>query len=193
MFSSQKGPQPKMLTQPSKISPEADFGDFSKSLQKERTAIFSEILCRIHPSKLQTEPRGEKLIFRIFPAKKHGSMGPWDHGTMGPWDHGTMGPWDHGTMGPWGHGTMGPWVHGTRDQGPGTGTGTRDRGPGTGTRDQGPGPGTRDRGPRTRDQGPGTRDQRPRGGQKDAWEAALGTPGSQPGQRGFWRQNKQIS
>ena len=26
---------------------------------------------------------------------------------------------------------------------------------------------------------------RPRGGQKDAWEAALGTPWGQPGQRGF--------
>ena len=41
---------------------------------------------------------------------------------------------------------------------------------------QGPdqGPGTRNQGPRTRDLGPGTRDQRPRGGQKDAWEAALG-------------------
>ena len=55
-----------MLTQPSKISPEADFGDFSKSLQKERTAIFSEILSRIHPSKLQTEPRVETHFFVLF-------------------------------------------------------------------------------------------------------------------------------
>ena len=62
-FLPQKGPQPKMLTQPSKISPEADFGNFSKSLQKERTAIFSGILSRIHYSKLQTEPRGEKHVF----------------------------------------------------------------------------------------------------------------------------------
>ena len=66
MSSTQKGPQPKMLTQPSKISPEADFGNFSKSLQKERTAIFSEILSRIHPSTFQTEPRGEKHIFVCF-------------------------------------------------------------------------------------------------------------------------------
>ena len=58
-----------MLTQPSKISPEADFGNFSKSLQKERTAIFSEILSRIHPSTFQTEPRGEKHIFRVFSCK----------------------------------------------------------------------------------------------------------------------------
>ena len=58
-----------MLTQPSKISPEADFGNFSKSLQKERAAIFSEILSRIHCSKLQTEPRGEKHIFVLFAAK----------------------------------------------------------------------------------------------------------------------------
>ena len=58
-----------MLTQPSKISPEADFGNFSKSLQKERTAIFSEILSRIHPSTFQTEPRCEKHIFRVFLAK----------------------------------------------------------------------------------------------------------------------------
>ena len=58
-----------MLTQPLKIFPEADFGNFSKSLQKERTANPSEILSRIHPSKLQTEPRGEQTIFRVFPAK----------------------------------------------------------------------------------------------------------------------------
>ena len=58
-----------MLTQPSKISPEADFGNFSKSLQKERTANPSEILSRIHPSKLQTEPRGEKHIFDVFPTQ----------------------------------------------------------------------------------------------------------------------------
>ena len=59
-----------MSTQPSKISPEADFGNFSKSFQKERAAIFSEILSRIHPSKLQTEPRGEKTHFCIFSTHK---------------------------------------------------------------------------------------------------------------------------
>ena len=59
-----------MLTQPPQISPEADFGCFSKSLQKERTANPREILSRIHPSKLQTEPRSEKHMFvRFFHAK----------------------------------------------------------------------------------------------------------------------------
>ena len=42
-----------------------DLGCFSKSLQKERTANPSEILSRIHHSKLQTEPRGEKHIFCV--------------------------------------------------------------------------------------------------------------------------------
>ena len=51
------------------ISPEADVGNFSKSLQKERTAIVSEILSRIHPAKLETEPWGEKNIFVFFLAK----------------------------------------------------------------------------------------------------------------------------
>ena len=54
-----------MLTQPLKISPEADLGNVSKSLQQVRTANPSEILSRTHPSKLQTEPRGEKHIFYI--------------------------------------------------------------------------------------------------------------------------------
>ena len=40
-----------------------DFGNFAKSLQKERTANLSEILSRIHYSKLQTEPRGAKHFF----------------------------------------------------------------------------------------------------------------------------------
>ena len=44
------------LGNPRGISKEADFGCFSKSLQKERTANPSEILSRTHPSKLQTEP-----------------------------------------------------------------------------------------------------------------------------------------
>ena len=65
-------PRPKCWPDPSKISPEADFGNFSKSLQKERTAIFSEILSRIHPSKLQTEPRGE-THFLCFPSKNQKS------------------------------------------------------------------------------------------------------------------------
>ena len=55
-----------MLTRPSKISPEADFGNFSKSLQQWRTANPREILSRMHPSTLQTEPRGEKHIFCNF-------------------------------------------------------------------------------------------------------------------------------
>ena len=50
-------------------SPEAGFGNFSKSFQKERTANPSEIRSRIHPSKLQTESRGEKHIFRVFSCK----------------------------------------------------------------------------------------------------------------------------
>ena len=66
IFLAQKSPQPQVLTQPSKISPEAGFENFSKSLQKERAAIFREILSRIHPSKLQTEPRGEKHIFMVL-------------------------------------------------------------------------------------------------------------------------------
>ena len=50
-----------------KIFPEADFKNFSKSLQKVRTANSSQILNRIHTSKLQTEPRGEKHVsFCVF-------------------------------------------------------------------------------------------------------------------------------
>ena len=45
-------------------------GNFSKSLQKERAANPSEIPSRIHPSKLQTEPWGEKHIFRVLSFKK---------------------------------------------------------------------------------------------------------------------------
>ena len=66
IFRPKKVPGPKCRPQ---ISPEADFGNSSKSLQQVRTANPSEILSRTHPSKLQTEPRGEKLIFRIFPAR----------------------------------------------------------------------------------------------------------------------------
>ena len=61
-----KVPRPKCWPDPSKISPEADFGNFSKSLQKERTANPSEILSRIHFSKFQTEPRGEKHVVCLF-------------------------------------------------------------------------------------------------------------------------------
>ena len=68
-FFAQKSPQPKMFTQPFKISPESDFRCFPKSLQKERTANPSEILSRTHPSKPQTEPRSENRVFRIFLAK----------------------------------------------------------------------------------------------------------------------------
>ena len=59
-------PEPKCRP---KIFPEADFGNFSKSLQKVRTANPSEMLSRTPPSKLQTEPRGEKHSFRICLAK----------------------------------------------------------------------------------------------------------------------------
>ena len=62
-------PRPKCWLDPSKISPEADFGNLSKSLQKERTANPSEILSRIHPSKLQTKPRGEEYIFCVLSYK----------------------------------------------------------------------------------------------------------------------------
>ena len=67
-FAPQKLPNPKCRP---KISPEADFGNFSKSLQQVRTANPSEILSRIHPSKLQTEPRGEKHVcfFCVFSCK----------------------------------------------------------------------------------------------------------------------------
>ena len=51
------------------ISPRADYGNFPKSLRKVRTANPSEILSRTRPSKLQTEPRGEKHIFHAFPVK----------------------------------------------------------------------------------------------------------------------------
>ena len=76
------------MTRPFKISPEADFGNFPKSLQKERTANPSKILSRTHPSKLQTEPRGEKHVFRVFSSKnpKSGVGNPtftnyfWDFG-----------------------------------------------------------------------------------------------------------------
>ena len=78
-------------------------------------------------------------------------------------------------------------------QGPGTrDPGTRDQGPGT--RDHGPE--TRDQGPRTRgtrDQGPGTRDQRPRGSQKDAWEAAWGTPGASLVKEDFEGKTSQLA
>ena len=70
IFWFKKVPRPKCWPDLSKISPEADFGNFSKSLQKERTANPSEILSRIHPSKLQTEPRGEKHVCRVFSCKK---------------------------------------------------------------------------------------------------------------------------
>ena len=63
IFYSKNAPKPKCRPQ---ISPEADFLNFSNSLQKERTANPSEILSRIHPSKLQTEPRGEKHISVFF-------------------------------------------------------------------------------------------------------------------------------
>ena len=69
IFWLKKVPRPKCWPDPSKISPEADFGNFSKSFQKERTANPREVLSRIHPSRLQTEPRGEKHIFCVFPAK----------------------------------------------------------------------------------------------------------------------------
>ena len=49
--------------------PRGRFWELSKSLQKERTAIFREILSRIHPSKLQTKPRGEKQFFVILSCK----------------------------------------------------------------------------------------------------------------------------
>ena len=59
-----------MLTQPFQNIPRGgDFGNFPKSLQKERTANPSGILSRIHPSKLQTEPRGGKHVFRVCSCK----------------------------------------------------------------------------------------------------------------------------
>ena len=45
-----------------KIFAEADFGNFPKSLQQVLTANPSKRLSRIPPSKLQTEPRGEKTL-----------------------------------------------------------------------------------------------------------------------------------
>ena len=89
MFYPKKVPRPKCRPQ---ISPEADFGNFSKSLQQWRTANPREILSRIHPSTLQTEPRGEKLIFCTFSCKnrKCGVGNPtftnyfWDFGPT--WD-----------------------------------------------------------------------------------------------------------
>ena len=69
MFWLKKVPRPKCWPDPSKISPEADFGNFFKSLQQWRTANPREILSRIHPSTLQTEPRGEKLICCTFSCK----------------------------------------------------------------------------------------------------------------------------
>ena len=68
-FLAQKGPQAKMLTRPFQNLPRGRFLNFSRSLQKERAANPSEILSRIHPSKLQTEPRGEKHIFVFFHTK----------------------------------------------------------------------------------------------------------------------------
>ena len=61
-FSSQKIPEPKCHP---KISPEADFGNFSRSLQKMRTANPSEMLSRIPPSELKMEQRGKKHIFHV--------------------------------------------------------------------------------------------------------------------------------
>ena len=60
------------------IFPEADFGHFSKSLQKVHTANPSEMLSRTPPSKLKMEPRGEKHIFAFFQWKTLGSghLGP---------------------------------------------------------------------------------------------------------------------
>ena len=63
IFYLKKLPNPNVAPQ---IFPEADFGNFSKSLQKMRTANPSEMLSRIPPSKLKMEPRGEKHIFAFF-------------------------------------------------------------------------------------------------------------------------------
>ena len=61
-----KVPEPKCQPQ---ISPEADFGNFSNSFQALRTANPSEVLSRTAPLKLQTEPRGEKHMCRVFHSK----------------------------------------------------------------------------------------------------------------------------
>ena len=73
-FATENVPEPKC--QP-KISPEADFGNFSRSLQKMRTANPSEMLSRIPPSKLKMKPRGKKHIFHVSNEKPWGPAN-WD-------------------------------------------------------------------------------------------------------------------
>ena len=72
-FSPQKGPRAKMS--PPNL-PEADLGNFSKSLRKMRTANPSEMLSRTPPSTFQTEPLGLKTLFLHFSCK---NAKMWDH------------------------------------------------------------------------------------------------------------------
>ena len=74
IFRNKNVPKPKCHP---KIFPEADFGNFPKSLRKMRTANPSEMLSRIPPSKLKMEPRGKTHIFRVSNEKPWGAA-IWD-------------------------------------------------------------------------------------------------------------------
>ena len=70
-FRHRKAPEPKCRP---KIFPKTDLGNFSRSLQKVRTANPSETLSRSPPSKLQTEPRGENVFFIFQRTKRPSEM-----------------------------------------------------------------------------------------------------------------------
>ena len=69
MFGTKRSPGPNVDPTPQNLA-SGRFLNFSKSLQKMRTANPSEKLSITLPLKLQTEPRGEKHIVRMFLAKK---------------------------------------------------------------------------------------------------------------------------